>query len=96
MPVVCNAGIGDTDELLVAEKVGVVIEAFDRESYRKAALAALALSRDPGIRARTMASARRHFDLVEVGGARYRNVYRRLEENRGQKAVGERQYAVKQ
>jgi glycosyltransferase involved in cell wall biosynthesis len=96
LPVVCNAGIGDTDELLVAEKVGVVIEAFDREAYRKAALAALALSRDPGIRARTVASARRHFDLVEVGGARYRNVYRRLEENREQKAVGGRQYAVKQ
>lgn len=96
LPVVCNAGIGDTDELLVTERVGVVIETFDREAYREAARAALALGNDPEARTRSLDVARAHFDLVKVGGAGYRNVYRRIEESRRQKAVGGRQYAVKQ
>jgi glycosyltransferase involved in cell wall biosynthesis len=96
LPVVCNAGIGDTDHLLVTEKVGVVIETFDTEAYCEAARAALALGNDPETRARAVAAARRHFDLVKVGGAGYRNVYRRIEEDSREKAVGGRQYAVKQ
>jgi glycosyltransferase involved in cell wall biosynthesis len=96
LPVVCNAGIGDTDDLLVTERVGVVIETFDREAYREAARAALALGNDPEARTRSLDAAHSHFDLVKVGGAGYRNVYRRIEESRRQKAVGGRQYAVKQ
>jgi glycosyltransferase involved in cell wall biosynthesis len=96
LPVVCNAGIGDTDELLVTERVGVVVEGFDREAYREAARAALALGHDESARTRAIAAAHRHFDLVKVGGAGYLSVYRRIEEKGRQKAVGGRQYAVKQ
>jgi glycosyltransferase involved in cell wall biosynthesis len=95
LPVVCNSGIGDTDDLLMTEKVGVVIETFDREAYREAARRALAISLDPEIRARCTNAARRHFDLVKVGAAGYGNVYRRIEESGKQKAVRS-EYAVKQ
>jgi glycosyltransferase involved in cell wall biosynthesis len=96
LPVVCNAGIGDTDELLVKERVGVLVEAFDGEAYREAAREALALVNAPEIRTRCMETARRYFDLAGVGGAGYLSVYRRIEESDEQKAVGQREYAVKQ
>lgn len=96
LPVVCNAGIGDTDDLVSAERVGVVVNDFDRETFAEAARAVLALSRDPQIRTRCTETARRHFDLAGVGGAGYRNVYRRIEESSERKAVGPREYAVKQ
>ncbi|HKR02225.1 MAG TPA: glycosyltransferase [Pyrinomonadaceae bacterium] len=80
LPVVCNAGIGDTDELLAGEKVGVVLSAFDDESYREAARAALHLAEDLRVRDRSRRVARASFDLAEVGGVGYRNVYRRIEE----------------
>lgn len=78
LPVVSNFGIGDTDELLEGERVGVVVRGFDRDSLARAADDALALVAAPDIASRCREAARRHFDLVGVGGARYLNVYRRL------------------
>lgn len=83
LPVVCNAGIGDTDELLKSERVGVVIESFDEETLAAAAAKALALTREPLMGERCVEVARENFDLSKVGGVRYRNVYRRLEEQEG-------------
>jgi glycosyltransferase involved in cell wall biosynthesis len=80
LPVVCNAGVGDTDDLLLNEKVGVVLRAFDAKSYAEAAVAALALAEDASAPERSMRVARACFGLVEIGGVGYRNVYRRLEE----------------
>lgn len=80
LPVVCNGGVGDTEDLLLNEKVGVVLRAFDEKSYREAAEAALALAEDAGAPDRSKRVARACFDLVEIGGVGYRNVYRRLEE----------------
>ena len=81
LPVVCNAGIGDVDELLEREGVGVLVRTFDDDSYTKAAESALKLAGDPEVQARCAAVAREHFDLINVGGAGYRNVYRRLQEH---------------
>lgn len=81
--VVCNAGIGDTDDLLRDERVGIVVESFSEEELAEAALKALALVEDSSTSARAVEVARKHFDLREVGGARYRNVYRRLAEQEG-------------
>ncbi|HMF55938.1 MAG TPA: glycosyltransferase [Pyrinomonadaceae bacterium] len=80
LPVVSNAGTGDTDELLEGERLGVILRDFSREGYERAAGAALALTGEPDIRARCMEAARRHFDMVKVGGERYRHVYARLKE----------------
>jgi glycosyltransferase involved in cell wall biosynthesis len=78
LPVVSNAGIGDTDRLLEAERVGVVVREFTREEYARAAEAALKLAGEPGVGGRCVEAARSHFDLTAVGGARYLEVYRRL------------------
>src|ERR1044071_3889903 len=80
LPVVCNAGVGDTEDLLLNEKVGVVLRAFDEKSYAEAAKVALALAEDAGAPDRSTRVARACFGLVEIGGVGYRNVYRRLAE----------------
>jgi glycosyltransferase involved in cell wall biosynthesis len=80
LPVVCNAGVGDIDDLLETEGVGVLVKAFDDESYLKAAARALELVGNPDVRARCASVARQHFDMTNVGGVGYRNVYRRLRE----------------
>jgi len=79
LPVVCNAGIGDMDEVVERERVGVVLRDFDEQSYAMAAEQALALAEDEGVRARSIRVAHQYFDLKTVGGRRYVNVYRRLE-----------------
>lgn len=83
LPVVCNAGVGDTDELLHDERVGVVVESLTDEALAAAAEKALALTDEPSMETRCLEAARKHFDLSKVGGARYRNLYRRLEEQEG-------------
>lgn len=79
LPVVCNSGVGDTDDLLTNEQVGVVFRNFDRQSYADAAERALTIVHDSHLSARAKAVARRHFDLELIGGARYCSVYRRIE-----------------
>lgn len=87
LPVVSNSGIGDTDELLGRERIGVLVREFDREALGRAAAEALKLADEPGVGARCEAAARAHFDLSTVGGPRYRNVYRRLSEQRAPAAA---------
>lgn len=78
LPTVCNAGIGDTDDLLAPERVGVIVRGFDEESLIVAAAEALALADETDVSARCVETAYRYFDLNNVGGLGYRNVYRRL------------------
>ncbi|HEX8887758.1 MAG TPA: glycosyltransferase [Pyrinomonadaceae bacterium] len=80
LPVVSNAGIGDMDELIERERVGVVLREFVEDAYKTAAEKALRIADDRGTRLRSARVARKYFALNEVGGARYLNVYRRLEE----------------
>jgi glycosyltransferase involved in cell wall biosynthesis len=79
LPVVCNAGIGDMDELVERERVGVVLRSFDEQSYGAAAQEALTLVEDEHVRARSRQVAHQYFDLNTVGGRGYVNVYQRLE-----------------
>ena len=78
LPVVSNAGIGDTDQLLEGERVGVIVKSFDPETLAEAAAQAARLTSEPDLPARCIEVARRRFDLVEIGGAGYRNVYRKI------------------
>ena len=81
LPVVCNAGIGDTEELLASRQVGVILREFDEKSLATAASDAVALAEDPHVKARCVETAYQYFDLASVGGAGYRNVYRRFAED---------------
>ncbi|HXL80440.1 MAG TPA: glycosyltransferase family 4 protein [Pyrinomonadaceae bacterium] len=78
LPVVSNAGIGDVDDLLKSERVGVVVNNFTVEEFERAALRALQLASENNVRARCLEVARRCFDVETIGANGYANVYRRL------------------
>jgi glycogen synthase len=84
LPVVSNAGIGDVDELLEREGVGVVVRNFTAEEFEQAARRALQLAADSGVRARCVAVAHQYFDVKTIGANGYLNVYRRLASAVGQ------------
>jgi glycosyltransferase involved in cell wall biosynthesis len=80
IPVVCNSGVGDMDELVESAQVGVVVRSFNAESYQETARRALELTEQSGISARCLDTAARHFDLEVVGAAGYLRVYNKLKE----------------
>ncbi len=80
LPVVSNAGTGDVDELLSAEQVGVTVNSLERASYQTAVERILELAADENIGSRCRQAALLNFDLISIGRARYREVYKRLED----------------
>lgn len=78
LPVVSNAGIGDMDDLLEREGVGVVVHDFTKEEFERAATRALQLAHDREVRARCVEVARQYFDIKTIGANGYINVYRRI------------------
>ena len=78
LPVISNSGIGDLDNLLINEGVGFVIRSFHEDAYEEAARQILKLVELPDIRQRCQRVAKKYFDLVDVGGKGYLEVYRRI------------------
>ena len=78
IPVISNAGIGDTDRALLDDHIGIVVRDFSREAYDDAVVALLELLDDTGLAARCRRSAYERFDLEKVGAERYRRLYQRL------------------
>lgn len=78
LPIVINAGIGDSDVLITEGKAGVLIRDFTTDEYLKAAAAI----EDPGdvaeIRRRSRELAVRLFDVRNVGVERYARLYDRV------------------
>lgn len=75
LPIIANAGVGDVDELIKEEGVGVLIDSFDRETY----LIAIKKLKELGdISNKCRVVAKKHFDLETVGGVRYRRLYEKL------------------
>lgn len=74
LPIISNRGVGDVDELIIDNKVGVLLDDFTSDSF-VAALESVDTLQDIGRRTRESA---KEFDLVEVGGERYRRLYSRL------------------
>jgi len=78
VPVISNRGIGDIDEVIERNGVGVMLDDFSTESY----VSALKRLEDLGnIGEKCRETAQREFDLEKVGGERYRRLYRKLLEN---------------
>jgi glycosyltransferase involved in cell wall biosynthesis len=81
LPVLCNAGIGDIDDLLAMNKVGILVRKFDEESYIRVLNELEEMVAQTDLRQRCRAVAIRCFDLKSIGFARYRNIYARLTES---------------
>lgn len=81
IPVVSNAGIGDTDRLLSDARVGIIVRDFNQDAYEQAVSGVLELLNDAGLAARCRRSAYERFDLENVGAERYRKLYQRIFES---------------
>ncbi len=75
LPIIANSGVGDVDELIESNGVGVLVREFTAEAYVKA-LHDIEELGDVSDKCRDV--ARREFDLETVGGVRYRRIYKRL------------------
>lgn len=78
VPVVVNSGIGDCDEIISEERVGVVIKDFSLSAYEKGIkeLTEL-LSEGRALRERCVKAAEKHFSL-EIGINKYLDIYKML------------------
>ncbi len=80
LPVIINRDIGDSDEIILREKVGVIVNEYSLKEYERAVeeLKVL-LSEGDALRKRCRVVAEKYFSL-EMGVERYWEIYRRLEE----------------
>ncbi len=89
LPILTNAGIGDVDEMIRGERVGVPVREFGAEAYRAALQDIGSLLKDPQVRSRCREVAERRLSLRGVGREGYLRVYRRLGFQPSEKAVAE-------
>lgn len=78
LPIVVNKGVGDVDELILRNKVGVLVHELLPSGY-ESAVDDLEKLGDVGELARK--TVRSEFGLEEIGGERYRRLYARLVSN---------------
>jgi glycosyltransferase involved in cell wall biosynthesis len=75
VPIIANRGVGDVDELIEKNRVGVLIDDFSKAGYLKALNEIEKLG---DVREKCRETAIREFDLANVGGSRYRRLYKRI------------------
>lgn len=78
VPVIINPGIGDTEELVKKNRVGVIVESFDEACYQKALRELLELKREGELlRQRCRETAARLLSL-DLGVKKYMKIYEEL------------------
>jgi glycosyltransferase involved in cell wall biosynthesis len=76
LPVLINQGIGDLEELVGREDVGVITKGFAAADFSQAVRAAKPLlNQESHTRERARAVAERNFDVRDVGRSRYKQLY---------------------
>ena len=75
LPFIANRGVGDVDELISRQQIGVLVDGFSGEDYKRS-LTGLEEMNVPAARCREIAD--KEFGLGTVGGPRYRRLYKRL------------------
>jgi glycosyltransferase involved in cell wall biosynthesis len=78
LPLVINAGVGDSDLLINEWKAGVLIEDFGEEDYAKAAREIEVMVGEPRVRESAREVAERVFNLETVAGERYASLYEKV------------------
>ncbi len=78
LPVITGPGIGDVDDIITGDDVGVLVDRFDDAAYSAAMERALALAGDPAVAGRCRRSAEKNFSLERIGREGYLRVYRQL------------------
>jgi glycosyltransferase involved in cell wall biosynthesis len=76
LPLIINAGIGDSDELITRERVGTLIKEFTATEYARAVSEIERLMQGADkMRQRAREAAERLFDVRQVGVERYARLY---------------------
>ena len=75
LPLIINAGVGDSDALINDWKAGVLIEKFTDEEYAEAGRSIEAMVSQPEVRESARSVAERLFDLNAIGAERYASLY---------------------
>lgn len=79
LPVVLNAGVGDSDLLVTRERTGALVRDFDEGEYRRAAAVITGMTDDrEATRRHTRAVAERLFDVRRTGLERYARLYEKV------------------
>jgi glycosyltransferase involved in cell wall biosynthesis len=77
LPVVCNRGIGDLDDIIEREGVGVLVDGFSDAAYSEAALRLKGLLEDPDLSGRCRRLAETGYS-VDLGVNVYHGLYTEL------------------
>ena len=81
LPVVLNAGVGDSDTLVTRERVGALVREFTPEDYHAASQTIACLLEDrAATRRHTRATSERLFDVHTIGLERYARLYGKIVE----------------
>ncbi|MBC7798380.1 MAG: glycosyltransferase family 4 protein, partial [Pyrinomonadaceae bacterium] len=79
LPVIANSGVGDLDELIIGEKVGVIVKDFTDESFVEALDDVDKMRVEiPNLRGHCENVAWEKFDLQRIAGENYRRIYKNL------------------
>jgi glycosyltransferase involved in cell wall biosynthesis len=78
LPLVINAGVGDSDRLINQWKAGVLLEDFSEEDYLKAARQIEDIVREPAVRENARSIAEQVFNLKTIAGERYASLYEKV------------------
>ena len=77
LPVIGNAGVGDTEEIILGNNLGSIVHNFEDEEFKRAFEIALALTKDDTFQSRAMEYVNQHMS-IEVGVERYKEIYENL------------------
>ena len=78
LPLIINAGVGDSDALIDDWQAGVLLEEFTDAEFVAAGEAVEAIVARPNVREQARAVAEQVFDLKVIGGERYASLYERV------------------
>jgi glycosyltransferase involved in cell wall biosynthesis len=79
LPLIINAGIGDSNALILKDRAGVMVNVFNSDAYREAAISLAEFTADASqTRQHSRAIAERRFDVRTTGAARYADLYDKL------------------
>lgn len=78
LPLIINAGVGDSDALVKEWKTGVLVEDFTDAEYARAGSLIEGMAAEPDVRRSSRYVAERLFDLNTVGAERYASLYQKV------------------
>ena len=81
LPIIVNAGIGDSDRLAEETDAAILIEDLNDRDFDSAWAAIQQLVNDPGIKEKARVAAEKIFDVSTVGADRYATLYQAVLQN---------------